>query len=284
MTENPMKGLLATIFATALLSSTVLAQEGMPNKDDLLKQPVPYSPYVDQHFPKRVLFGDTHHHTILSFDDGLFGTKLGPDDSYRFAKGEEVISNTGLRAKLNRPLDFLVVSDHAEYLGIADLILSADPGLLANPYGKRWYDMFKSGSEGGFDAAKEVFGSITEGTELWKDDKMKRTVWERVTSIATKHNDPGRFTAFNGYEWTSAPGPGNNLHRVVIFRDGSDRVNQIVPFSAFDSPDPEDLWKFLDSYEVKTGGNVLAIPHNGNASNGLMFDDETMSGKKLSKA
>ena len=138
--------------------------------------------------------------------------------------------------------------------------------------------MFMSGSDGGFEAAKEVFGSITEGKELWKDLKMKRTVWERVTRIATEHNDPGTFTAFNGYEWTSAPGPGNNLHRVVIFRDGQDRVNQILPFSAFDSDDPEDLWEFMASYEEKTGGNVLAIPHNGNASNGLMWDDETMSG------
>ncbi len=280
-----MKILLATCVATALLSTTAMSQHVLtPDIDEMVEQSEPYSPYVDQYFPKRVLFGDTHVHTVLSFDDGLFGTTLGPNDSFRFAKGEEVISNTGLRAKRDRPLDFLVISDHAEYLGIADLILKDDPGLLANPAGRRWYDMFKAGGEGGFDAAKEIFGSITEGKELWKDDKMKRTVWERVTDIATRHNDPGTFTAFNGYEWTSAPGPGNNLHRVVIFRDGEDRVNQIVPFSAFDSPDPEDLWKFMGAYEADTGGNVLAIPHNGNSSNGLMWDDETMSGEPLTKA
>ena len=278
------KLLVAVVALAALTAGPAGAQEFHIKKEDMPAKDKEFSPYVDQNFPKRVLFGDTHHHTILSFDDGLMGTKLGPDDSFRFAKGEEVTSNSGLRAKLNRPYDFLVVSDHAEYLGIADLILKADPGLLADPYGRRWYDMFTSGSEGGFDAAKEVFFSITEGKELWKDDKLKRTVWERVINIASKHNDPGHFTAFNGYEWTSAPGPGNNLHRVVIFRDGPDRVKTIVPFSAFDSSDPEDLWKFLAAYEANTGGNVLAIPHNGNASNGLMWDDETLSGKPLDKA
>ena len=277
--------LMALVAAIAALTAgSAGAQEFHADEKDMPVKEKEYSPYVDQNFPKRVLWGDTHHHTILSFDDGLMGTKLGPDDSFRFAKGEEVISNTGIRAKLNRPFDFLVVSDHAEYLGIADLILKSDPGLLADPYGKRWHDMFWAGGDQGFEAALEVFFSITRGEELWKDDKMKRTVWERVTAIASKHNDPGKFTAFNGYEWTSAPGPGNNLHRVVIFRDGPDRVNTIVPFSAFDSPDPEELWKFMAAYEINTGGNVLAIPHNGNTSNGLMYAEKTMSGEKLNKA
>ncbi len=285
MRKNKLaKSILAVVAIAALMAGPAGAQEFHAAKEDMPVKEKEYSPYVDQNFPKRVLWGDTHHHTILSFDDGLMGTTLGPDDSFRFAKGEEVISNSGIRAKLNRPFDFLVVSDHAEYLGIADLILKSDPGLLADPYGKRWHDMFQAGSDQGFEAAKEVFFSITEGKELWKDDKMKRTVWERVTAIASNHNNPGHFTAFNGYEWTSAPGPGNNLHRVVIFRDGPDRVNQIVPFSAFDSPDPEDLWKFMADYEANTGGNVLAIPHNGNASNGMMYAEKTMSGEKLDKA
>ncbi len=288
---NPLSKLRRTVSSLLTLTAALLVlpggsalgQEWTPEAKDIPEKKNEFSPFVDQHFPKRVLWGDTHHHTILSFDDGLVGTKLGPDDSYRFAKGEEVISNTGLRAKLNRPFDFLVVSDHAEYLGIADLILKSDPDLLADPYGKRWHDMYRAGSEEGYKAALEVFFSITRGEELWKDDKVKRTVWEHVTAIASKHNEPGRFTAFNGYEWTSAPGPGNNLHRVVIFRDGEERVNTIVPFSAFDSPDPEDLWKFMAAYEANTGGNVLAIPHNGNTSNGLMYADKTMSGKKLNK-
>jgi hypothetical protein len=267
-----------------VLGGPALGQEFSPDSTKMLEQPKPYSPYVDQHFPTRVYWGDTHHHTILSFDDGLMGTTLGPDDSFRFARGEEVTSNTGLRAQLVRPLDFLVVSDHAEYLGIADQIRIADPELLATEYGKRWYDMYQEGMEQGMEAAKEVFFSITRGEELVKSDKLKRTVWDRVIDVASKYNEPGKFTAFNGYEWTSAPGPGNNLHRVVIFRDGPERVKQVLPFSAFDSDDPEGLWGFLAGYEEKTGGRVLAIPHNGNASNGLMFSEMTRSGSPLSKA
>ena len=284
MMKTKITVLVALVASIGLLGGPALAQEFHLNKEDMPDKKEEYSPYVDQHFPKSVLWGDTHFHTILSFDDGLMGTRLGLEESLRFAKGEEGISNTGVRAKLNRPLDFMVLSDHAEYLGIADLILSADPGLLAHPYGKRWYDMYQGGSESRMEAAKEVFFSITRGEELWKDDKMKRTVWDRVIDIASKHNEPGKFTVLNGYEWTSAPGPGNNLHRVVIFRDGPERVKTLVPFSAFDSPDPEGLWEFMAAYEANTGGNVLAIPHNGNASNGMMFADKTMSGDRLSKA
>ncbi|MCZ6831630.1 MAG: DUF3604 domain-containing protein [Gammaproteobacteria bacterium] len=260
------------------------AQEWAPDEGHMLEESRAYSPYVDQHFPNRVFWGDTHHHTILSFDSGLMGTRLGPEDSFRFARGEEVISNTGLRAKLMRPFDFLVVSDHAEYLGIADQIRKAEPGLLATEYGKRWFDMYRAGRAEGFKAASEVFFSITRGEELVKSDKLKRSVWDRVIDIASTYNEPGKFTALNGYEWTSAPGPGNNLHRVVIFRDGPDRVKQVLPFSAFDSDDPEDLWRYLADYEEKTGGQVLAIPHNGNASNGLMFAKRTLKKKRLSKA
>jgi hypothetical protein len=223
MMKTKITVLMALVASIGLLGGPALAQEFHPNKEDMPDKKEEYSPYVDQHFPKSVLWGDTHFHTILSFDDGLMGTRLGLEESLRFAKGEEGISNTGVRAKLNRPLDFMVLSDHAEYLGIADLILSADPGLLAHPYGKRWYDMYQGGSESRMEAAKEVFFSITRGEELWKDDKMKRTVWERVIDTASKHNEPGKFTVLNGYEWTSAPGPGNNLHRVVIFRDGPER-------------------------------------------------------------
>jgi hypothetical protein len=274
---------LSSTFLFAL-GSSALAQEFTLEREQLIEQPEPYSPYVDQHFPRQVFFGDTHHHTILSFDDGLMGTKLGPEDSFRFARGEEVTSNNGLRAQLVRPLDFLVVSDHAEYLGIADQIRTADPDLLATEYGKRWYDMYQAGPEQGFEAAVEVFFSITRGEELYKSDKLMRSVWDRIIDVASQYNDPGKFTAFNGYEWTSAPGPGNNLHRVVLFRDGPERVKQILPFSAFDSPDPEDLWGFLARYEETTGGQVLAIPHNGNASNGLMFSETTLDGSPLSRA
>ena len=151
-TRTASRMILGLMIGTILLGlatvQVALGQVFTPERDQVLEQPEPYSPYVDQHYPNRVYWGDTHHHTILSFDDGLLGTRLGPEESFRFARGEEVTSNTGLRAKLMRPLDFLVVSDHAEYLGIADQIRTADPDLLATEYGKRWYDMYQAAARG----------------------------------------------------------------------------------------------------------------------------------------
>jgi hypothetical protein len=241
-----------------------------------------YSPYVSQNFPNRVYWGDTHVHTSFSFDAG-FLTTLGPEDAYRYARGEVVTSSTGLRAKLSRPLDFLVVSDHAEFIGLPDMLREGNRTLLATDTGKRWYDMMRAGGREAVKAAIEAVLAIFERKELYKDESITRSIWERVTSIATKYNEPGRFTAFNGFEWTSAPGPGNNLHRVVIFRDGAERVNQVLPFSAFDSENPEDLWKYLASYEQKTGGQALAIPHNGNLSNGRMFALADLMGNPLTR-
>ena len=275
--------LVLTVIATVLLSGSALGQM-TPDKDQVVEQPKPYSPYVDQHFPQRVFFGDTHHHSSFSVDSGMFGNTLGPDQSFRFARGEEVISSSGLRAKLIRPLDFLVVSDHAEYLGLSDLLAKGDPQLLATEAGKEWYASLQKGGDEAWLTAVGMMKDFTTGNERVKDPKLKRSVWDRVVDIASEYNDPGVFTAFNGYEWTSAPGPGNNLHRVVIFRDGPDRVKQILPFSAFDSLDPEDLWVFLAKYEADTGGQVLAIPHNGNISNGVMFAETMSNGKRIDRA
>ena len=270
---------------TGGFSHFAAAQDAPLTETDLKRaeqQKPDYSPYPDQHFPNRVFWGDTHNHTRLSFDDGLMGTTLGPEEAYRFARGEEVMSNSGLRAKLSRPLDFLVVSDHAEYLGLADLLNNADPDLLATDVGKSWYDRMKIGGTEGTKVALEVFLSIGKRQELYKSDRISRSVWEYVTSIATKYNEPGKFTAFNGFEWTSSPG-GDNLHRVVIFRDGPDRVNQVLPISAFDTENPEDLWKYLAAYESKTGGEILAIPHNGNTSNGKMWALADFMGNPLTR-
>ncbi len=246
------------------------AQEWTPQREQVLEKKPEYSPYVDQHFPKRVFFGDTHLHTSYSIDGGLIGTKLGPDEAYRFARGEEVVSNTGKRVKLVRPLDFLVVSDHAEYLGIADLLSTGNPELLATDVGKEWAAAMQKGGEAAWNTAVRLIDDFNKGTPRFKNAKIERTVWERVVGIASKYNEPGEFTAFNGYEWTTTDS-GDNLHRVVIFRDGPDRVKQVVPFSAFDSQDPERLWEYMAGYERNTGGQVLAIPHNPNVSNGAMF-------------
>jgi Protein of unknown function (DUF3604) len=265
------------------LALPALAQEWLPQKEDLPAKKAEYSPYVDQHFPNRVLWGDTHVHTILSMDDGFLGTTLGPEEAFRFARGEEMVSNTGQRVKLNRPLDFLAVTDHAEYLGIADLILKSDPDLLATKNGRRWHDMVKAGGDEALKAVWEVTIVSIKGEDLLKNDKIKRSVWERVIAAASKYYEPGRFTTFNGFEWTSFPGF-NNLHRCVLFRDGLERVKQVLPFSTLDSSDPEDLWKYMASYEEKTGGQVLAIPHNGNMSNGRMFEGQSFLGKALTRA
>ena len=241
-----------------------------------------YSPYANRSFPSNIYWGETHLHTGLSLDAGLFGNILGHADAYRFARGEEVTSATGLRVKLKRPLDFLVVADHSEYMGLAPMLRTGDPALLADPVGKRWYDMFNAGKTEAYNAFREVVQSITEGKLLIKNPRVMRTIWERNNATADEFNDPGKFTAFIGYEWSSIP-QGKNLHRVVIFRDDASRANQVVPFSSIDSPDAEDMWKYLADYETSTGGQVLAIPHNGNSSQGLMFSEKTFSGKRINR-
>jgi hypothetical protein len=262
-----------------MLSQLAVAQE-IPTEAELEKAtPKPQSsPYVSQHFPNRVFWGDTHVHTSFSFDAG-FLTTLGPEASYRFARGEEVTSSTGVHAKLSRPLDFLVVSDHAEYLGIVDLILKSDP-LAGHQNGRRWHDMVKAGRRSAR-AVWEVSIASIKGEDLLKNDKIKRSVWERVIAAASKYYG-GRFTTqrlrmdlLSGF---------NNLHRCVLFRDGPERVKQVLPFSTLDSSDPEDLWKYMASDEEKTGGQVLAIPHNGNMSNGRMFEGQSFLGKALTRA
>jgi hypothetical protein len=250
-----MKSLLATIFATALLSSTVLAQEWTPDKDQLGEQSKPYSPYVDQHFPKQVFFGDTHFHSSLSVDSGMIGNRIDLDQAFRFARGEEIVTSSGQRARLNRPLDFLVVSDHAEYLGVSNLIATGNPELLATDIGKEWYEARQKGGDAAWDKVFEMLKAFSTGTPEYRSAKLERSVWDQVVDTASKYNQPGAFTAFNGCEWSSTT-DGNNLHRVVLFRDGPDRVKQIIPLFAFDSQDPEALWdsmlqKFLLQYATR---------------------------------
>jgi hypothetical protein len=237
-----------------------------------------YSPYLDDHFPNQVYFGDTHLHTSYSADAGFVGTTLGPDEAYRFARGEEVTSSTGVRAKLQRPLDFLVVADHAENMGLAPLAAAGDPAILATDFGRKVHDLMKAGK--GTEAFDLWRASRASGVDpMAGDNEAALTVWNNIIDAAEKYNNPGLFTAFIGYEWTSVPG-GNNLHRNVIYRDGKEKAEKILPFSAYDSEDVEDLWSWMNNYESKTGGKLLAIPHNGNLSNGLMFDDDTFTGKK----
>ncbi len=278
-----MKTVLA--FVLTLAVAPLFAQDAPVTRENAVQAKPDYSPFVDQHFPTQILWGDTHLHTRNSPDAGFLGNTLGPEEAYRFARGEEVTSSGGLRVKLLRPLDFLVVADHAEYFGIATQIINGDPALLADPIGKRWYDMFHGSPEGGFNVFQEIIQSsnAAQPKELVSNPVVKRSAWERNTATAEQYNEPGRFTALIGFEWSSIVS-GNNLHRVVIFRDGSDRANQVIPLPMFESSDPEHLWKYMAGYETATNGRILAIPHNGNWSNGLMFSLETLDGRPFDRA
>ena len=276
---NTGRTFLAVAVVALIAVSQAWAQDLVPAKENYKAPKAEYSPYADDNFPNRVLFGDTHLHSSLSTDAGMAGATLGPDVAYRVSRGEEVTSHLGWKVKLVRPLDFIVLADHAENLGLADFIRRSDPIILANETGKRWHDMVKGGD--GYDAFIEWLRAGNK--DLINEPRMMQSVWARVVENADKYYQPGTFTTFHGFEWTSHPG-GNNMHRVVIFRDGADRTSQVLPYSQYDSVDAEDLWDYMAGYEEKTGGRVLSIPHNGNLSNGLMFDVETYSGKPLTES
>jgi hypothetical protein len=273
--------ILAGSFCCALAFAASLSASPYPtaDADDLAEEKV-YSPYANRAYPDQVFFGDTHVHSNLSPDAGLIGTVLTPAEVFAVSSGETIRSNSGQPVQLIRPLDFLVLTDHSEYSGLAPMIHDSDPALLSTEYGRWLYEKFKSGPDG----AMEAFGAILEdaasGTERLQFPEKARSIWEESLKIADTYNKPGTFSAFTGFEWTSGPN-GNNQHRIVMFRDGFDKISQVMPFTTFDSADPEDLWKYLAGYEAKTGGNVIAIPHNGNISNGTMFARTNAKGKKI---
>ena len=256
------KTLLATL-ATLVVAVPALAQEPPPAADTLQGTfPTPsYSPYANRNFPTRVYWGDTHLHTAYSFDAGAFGCRLGPPDAYRFARGDEVTSSTGQRAKLSRPLDFLVVADHSDQMGLFTRLIAADPAILADPDGRRIYDMVQAGGQQAVGAALELIDRFSKGTIpaamlTNPGTAAYRSVWNQIIKDADTYNEPGRFTAFIGFEWTSNTG-GNNLHRVVIFRDDGSKAGQVEPYTTSKpegSDNPRDLWKYLDGYQQKTGG------------------------------
>ena len=229
--------------------------------------------------------GDTHLHTSASLDAFAWGDKLDAEEAYRFARGEEVRDSGGMRVRLSRPLDWIVIADHAEFAGIAVELSKGNPKLLVNETTKRWNRLMNEGTKQAIQATIEIVTAMgkNEVPKIFFDQGMAKSLWQKHLDLTEKYNEPGKFTALCGYEWSSMPN-GDNMHRVVVFKDGADKVGRIIPFSANDSVDPEDLWKFLDGYEERTGGSVLALAHNGNISSGLMFDTKTWTGKPLSKA
>ncbi len=235
-----------------------------------------YSPYAGRNFAIGVYFGDTHLHTNMSMDAGAFGNRLGLDEAYKLARGEQVNSTHGGPVRLSRPLDFLVVADHSDGMGFFPDMLGGAPHILKDPLGKNWYDRIMAGEGEG--VALELIGLFSqdkfpESLSYDPDSAPYKNAWARTVEAADRYNEPGRFTAFIGYEWTSLV-RGNNMHRVVVYRDGGDVGGQVVPFTAGKpkgSTTPRDLWAWLENFEETTGGDVLAIAHNGNLSNGIMF-------------
>jgi hypothetical protein len=263
--------LLASL--TLSISSTVRAQTS--------QEPESYSPYADRVYPTRVFWGDQHLHTSHSPDAGLVGDRLLPDDAFRFARGEQLRSSTGQWVRLERPYDWLVVSDHAEYFGLPQAFQKRDPDILKTQSGKRWAEDLKEGGKKGYEAFVEMTKEFADAKPSIPHKALTplyRRIWDRTVEAAERNNKPGVFSAFTGFEWTQSIN-GNNLHRIVVFRDGADRTKQILPFSEFDSANPEDLWKYLADYEAKTGGRVMAIPHNSNLSTGTMFAPSTVAGE-----
>lgn len=234
-------------------------------------------------YPSQVYFGDTHLHTALSMDAGAFGNRLGMDEAYQFARGDEVTSSTGIKTRLQKPLDFLVVADHSDGMGFFPDLMAGKEHVMKYEESKQWKKLIDEGKGG--EAALDIIKKFSQGEFPFKtnDVSMMTPVWKEVVAAAEKYNDPGKFTAFIGYEWTSLI-KGNNLHRVVVYRDNGDKAIHQLPFTNEDSSDPERLWDNLEGYEKNTGGQVLAIPHNGNLSNGMMFAETTVDGRSYDKA
>jgi hypothetical protein len=296
-----------------------------------------YSPYVAQSYPDQVYWGDTHVHTAFSWDGYNGGTRVMPEDAYRFAKGETVTADNGQEVRLRRPLDFLMVADHAEALGGTARLAAGDAFLMGTEEGKRMAKVLKAGGV----RVADVLGAETDEAFLrfsnakyallkfgrsrsvgkkpaaeakkkssakakkkpgvagkkgrakpsasakWSpfyDERFRRSVWREVGAVAERHNDPGKFTTFIGYEWTAnIPGRSPNIHRNIVFADGPKRTDATIPFAATDSRNVEDLWTYLEDYEENTGGRALAIPHNGNLSSGAMFALTDLGGKPLTR-
>ncbi len=253
-----------------------------------------YSPYAQRSFPSQVYWGEMHLHTSVSLDAGLFGNTLGHEEAYRFARGEEVISSTGLPVKLSRPLDWLCITDHSDAMGFASDMQRGAPNIANHPKGSQWYQGFKQGGQAAAEAAFDLITNFAQGTlpqDLMSDYNPGATaydrVWDDIVETAEEFNDPGTFTTIIGFEWTSVP-QGMNMHRNVLLRDNGDRAGQVVPMTTkafLGSDDVLDLYQWMSDYEEKTGGTALALAHNGNLSNGWMFPmEETYHGGKVDEA
>jgi hypothetical protein len=229
----------------------------------------------------QLLWGDTHLHTSFSPDAYIFGNRsANPDDAYRFAKGLPMVHPYHkARIRLERPLDFLVVSDHAEMLGVPYKLFGGDPALGATETGKHWLELNAKGDI--TSVFQEFMRSVNDNVPIADfGGEIGRSIWQESTAITDRHNEPGKFTALVGWEWTSMPG-GRNLHRVVFTPASGAAAAKFLPFSNFDSDQPEGLWKWFEQRSAE-GLDFISIPHNSNLSDGMMFDEVDSAGRPIS--
>jgi len=269
--------------AIVVLSLALTLQIGCNSSKESAKAPEPGAGAAPQSAAtrpapnplKNAYFGDLHLHTSYSMDAFAFGTRTTPEDSFKFAMGEPV-EYFGKQWKRNTPLDFLAVTDHAEYLGTVRESINPN-GPFAN---SEWFKIMTSTDPR---VSGEAFSKLLGSTMLNKpipqfnDPKLLKSAWDSYSAIPDKYYKPGKFSTFVGFEWTSMPGA-QNLHRCVIFEGKGPEM----PYTAFESVDPEDLWRYLEG-QRKQGLDVIAVPHNGNVSNGLMFATKDLSGKPLTR-
>ena len=224
-------------------------------------------------------FGDVHVHTGWSFDALTNGSKTTPTDAYAWAQGRPITGSGGPEMQLKTPLDFYMVADHAEYMGVFNQMSNPD-----NPISKT--EIAKGVTSPDANVRLQTFAGILRDMSEGKrdpqlsDPALARTVWAEIIKAAEANYVPGKFTTFAGFEWTSNPQK-RNLHRVIVFRD-TQHLPELV-LSALDSDDPEVLWKWMDDQRAK-GSMLFAIPHNGNASDGLMFDMVKRNGQPIDAA
>jgi hypothetical protein len=270
------------------LAAVLLASSALISGCDQVKQVVTGQVEVaEAPYPERVFWGDTHLHTSNSPDAFGFGNRLDPEAALRFARGEEVTSSTGIKAKLARPLDFLVITDHSDGFATIKQLYNAPRSFITHPLMLRWYDMMHAGPEQSRKAVGEIIDAKAKNSlppELINPagaaERLKNN-WLAHVATVEQYNEPGKFTAFMGFEYTLM-NRGNNLHRNVVFRDGGNRVAGYPPLASNNLTAPDTLWDWLDGYEKKTGGKALTIPHNSNLSNGEMFMMTDPSGGPMS--
>jgi hypothetical protein len=240
---------------------------------------------------RKAYFGDLHVHTTYSFDGYAFGTLATPYDAYRFAKGEAIANPAGFNMQLSRPLDFYAVTDHAMFLGLVKAAAETSSEFSKNPFSEPYHGLNAPENMGDntFSILKRLstfssflqaaVGQIRSG-ELDRDEVLDvvRSAWRDTIDAADQFYDPGNFTTFAAYEYTSSAADMGNLHRNVIFK-GTDQLPS-EPFSRFHSVNPEDLWQWMDELRAK-GVESLAIPHNSNGSNGQMFKLVDWAGNPL---